>query len=332
MPRPNAPPQKRKRVEPEPEEEPSDSIEEESDDEQPEQGTGFKRVDAFRRQPVPGRGAGDGSDASDDGGSGAEDDDEDDSEGEGKPGDDGSEGESGEGADEDDDDDDGRTLEDQVADVPFEELEALRRDGRGLVGRAARVAAAREAGRSFKRENKDRPQEVSSKRPVGRFREVIQVPHSQHRDPRFASGPGGGPASSDPSFRRRYAFVYDDVLPREREELVAKIKKEKNPKFKARLQAQLQRINTQIRDEDLRRRTQALEADWKTKEKAAVSGGKSPFFLKAADKKRLALLAKYQELKERGKLDKFLEKRRKKNAAKDHRYLPSGRRQQAEDN
>lgn len=114
MPRPNAPPQKRKRVEPEPEEEPSDSIEEESDDEQPEQGTGFKRVDAFRRQPVPGRGAGDGSDASDDGGSGAEDDDEDDSEGEGKPGDDGSEGESGEGADEDDDDDDGRTLEDQV--------------------------------------------------------------------------------------------------------------------------------------------------------------------------------------------------------------------------
>lgn len=28
-----------------------------------------------------------------------------------------------------------------------------------------------------------------------------------------------------------------------------------------------------------------------------MSGGKSPFFLKAADKKRLALLAKYQELK-----------------------------------
>jgi len=28
-----------------------------------------------------------------------------------------------------------------------------------------------------------------------------------------------------------------------------------------------------------------------------------------------------------GKLDKFLEKRRKKNAAKDHRYLPSTRRQ-----
>ncbi len=49
-------------------------------------------------------------------------------------------------------------------------------------------------------------------------------PRSQHRDPRFASGPGGGPASTDPSFRRRYAFVYDDVLPREREELVAKIK------------------------------------------------------------------------------------------------------------
>lgn len=32
-----------------------------------------------------------------------------------------------------------------------------------------------------------------------------------------------------------------------------------------------------------------------------MSGGKSPFFLKAADKKRLALLAKYQELKVGGR-------------------------------
>ncbi|PNH10830.1 Ribosomal RNA processing protein 36 [Tetrabaena socialis] len=202
----------------------------------------------------------------------------------------------------DDDDRDERTLEEQVADVPFEVLEQLRRDGSGLVGQAARAAAARASGHSFKRQNKDRPQEVSSKRPVGRHREVIQVPHRRavdaHQQPCTA-----------PSSQR------------------ALNTKEKNPKFKARLQAQLQRVDTTLRDEDLRRRTQALETEWKSKERGAISAGKTPFYLKASDKKRLELLAKYQELKERGKLDKFMEKRRKKNASKDHRYLPSGRRQ-----
>ncbi|GLC44253.1 hypothetical protein PLESTB_000757400 [Pleodorina starrii] len=242
------------------------------------------------------------------------------------------EGESGDDDGEDseysDDDDDERTLEEQVADVPFETLEALRQDGRGLVGPAARAAAARAAASSFKRDNKDRPQEISSKRPVGRFREVIQVPHRENRDPRFDST--SGPPATD-TFRRRYSFLYNDTLPKEKAELQAKIKKEKNPKFKARLQSELQRVDTALRDEDLRRRTQKLESEWKSKERNAVASGKNPFFLKAADKKRLALLAKYQELKERGKLDKFMEKRRKKNAAKDHRYLPSGRRQQQED-
>lgn len=62
------------------------------------------------------------------------------------------------------------------------------------------------------------------------------------------------------------------------------------------------------------------------KEKAAVAGGKAPFYLKKAEKRRLELVAKYEELKAAGQLDKYMAKRRKKNAAKDHRYLPVGRR------
>lgn len=37
-------------------------------------------------------------------------------------------------------------------------------------------------------------------------------------------------------------------------------------------------------------------------------------------------IEKFKELKKAGKLDKFLEKKRKKNANKDHRFLPSQRR------
>ena len=61
-------------------------------------------------------------------------------------------------------------------------------------------------------------------------------------------------------------------------------------------------------------------------EREAVRSGKRPFYLKKSEQRRLELLAKYQELQAAGKLDAFLEKRRKRNAAKDHRYLPSSRR------
>lgn len=64
----------------------------------------------------------------------------------------------------------------------FGELEQKRVDGTGNVGAAARKAAElaerrqRKHAADFKRENRHRPSEVSSKKPVGRFREVIQVP------------------------------------------------------------------------------------------------------------------------------------------------------------
>ena len=61
-------------------------------------------------------------------------------------------------------------------------------------------------------------------------------------------------------------------------------------------------------------------------EKQAVASGKKPYYLKKSEQRRLELVAKYEELKKAGRLDKFMEKRRKKNAAKDHRYVPSQRR------
>jgi hypothetical protein len=61
-------------------------------------------------------------------------------------------------------------------------------------------------------------------------------------------------------------------------------------------------------------------------EKAAVAAGKAPYFMSKAEKRKRLLVAQYEELKASGQLDKYMEKRRKKNAAKDHRYLPSKRR------
>ena len=56
-----------------------------------------------------------------------------------------------------------------------------------------------------------------------------------------------------------------------------------------------------------------------------MAGGKKPFYLKKAASKREELLAKFEELKASGRLDKFLAKRRQKLAQKDHVHVPSAR-------
>jgi hypothetical protein len=65
-------------------------------------------------------------------------------------------------------------------------------------------------------------------------------------------------------------------------------------------------------------------------QKAAVAQGKSPFYLKKSELRKRELMQRYTELKSSGKLDKYMEKRRKRNAAKDHRYVPSKRRNEEE--
>ena len=63
-------------------------------------------------------------------------------------------------------------------------------------------------------------------------------------------------------------------------------------------------------------------------ERAAVKQGKKPFFLKRSEAKRQELVAKYKHLKATGGLEKAVQKRRRKNAMKDHRYVPASRNRQ----
>lgn len=61
------------------------------------------------------------------------------------------------------------------------------------------------------------------------------------------------------------------------------------------------------------------------KEKAAVKAGKGLYHLKKSEARRLELVARYEELKASGRLDKYMEKRRKKNASKEHKHLVARR-------
>ena len=211
-------------------------------------------------------------------------------------------------------------------DIPLGELVSFRHDGStDPASMRRRAMEAARASKSFKRESKHRPVEMSSKRPVPILRDAFQAGKHERKDPRFESLSAG--SLDENKFRKRYKFLYDEHLPDERKELKAALNKTKSAMKKAELQAELTRVSQAIKDEERKRRVEALHLEQKAKEKEAVKAGKAPFYLKASEKKRLDLLAKYEDLKSSGRLDKYIEKKRKKNAAKDHRYLPVGRRQ-----
>ena len=144
----------------------------------------------------------------------------------------------------------------QVGTVPFEELVAVKQDGttsKGALKPLSKRASDGNKVGDYKRDNKNRPMEMSSKRPVPRLREVVQVTKrwalevspvvlmavtvsvhsrvdlsvsprvcdpacSSSRDPRFDDLSGN--LSAD-RFRKQYAFLYDEQLPAERDQLKA---------------------------------------------------------------------------------------------------------------
>lgn len=71
-----------------------------------------------------------------------------------------------------------------------------------------------------KRANKNRPVEQSSKKAVPRFRDVLQAGNKGPADPRFArdAEEPADRSSTKELWRKRYAFVFDELLPKEKEE------------------------------------------------------------------------------------------------------------------
>ncbi|KAF4403920.1 hypothetical protein G4B88_014376 [Cannabis sativa] len=148
-------------------------------------------------------------------------------------------------------------IERELADVTFEELQKARSNGSHSVSR--KDNKEKKVGRA----NKNRPMEVSCKKPVGRFRDVVQAPKKEE-------------------------------LPAEKEELRKQLKKSSDPEVVEELKNQLSWINKQLKPDSTKHRENAILAEHKRKEREAGSG----------------------------KLEAYIEKRRKKNAAKDQRYMP----------
>ncbi|OMP04763.1 Ribosomal protein S7e [Corchorus olitorius] len=179
-------------------------------------------------------------------------------------------------------------IERELAEVTFEELQKARADGTDSIARKPLLE------KKHRRANKNRPMELSSKKPVKSFRQVIQAPKRVARDPRFESLCGKLDVDG---FRKRYDFLFEKNLPAERED-------------------------KQLKYESAKHTDAEILAEHKKKEREAAKQGKRPFYLKKSEIRKQRLVEKYKKLKASGKLESFIEKRRRKNAAKDHRFMP----------
>lgn len=173
-----------------------------------------------------------------------------------------------------------------------------------------------------KRDNKHAPTEVSSKKPVGRSREAIEVQKIERRDPRF--DPDMTTKSTNTAhINKNYGFL-EDYKKDEMRILKEKIKKENNPDAKAKLEKTLGSMQSREQASKERERRARVLSEFKQKERSAAKDGKIPYHLKAADKNKLYLKDKFDSMKDSKALDKFLEKKRKRRSQKDRkRALPT---------
>ncbi|RLN21243.1 hypothetical protein BBO99_00009345 [Phytophthora kernoviae] len=204
-------------------------------------------------------------------------------------------------------------------DVPLEERLRQKKNGFAVFNTKERPVVSDT--RTLRRANKNQPLELSSKRAVGRFRNVVEVKKRKVLDPRFEAQSG---RLNEDLFNKTYAFL-DDYKQRELQELKQQLKKTKSVTEKEELKHEIALRSQEMKEKQKQQMIQGALTKRKREEREAVASGKNPFYLKRKDKKKVELQAKFQDLQETGRLSKFMAKKRKKNASKDHRWLPTQR-------
>ena len=198
--------------------------------------------------------------------------------------------------------------------LPFETIEKQRRTGQLSLADSLSSLRGASSSNSWKkkrkRASKNAPQEVTSKMPVGRLRQVIEVrKRVVGRDPRFSDLSGDLIKAQQ---EHQYSFL-QGMAEKERDAL------RKEPGEEA--TAALAKLGGSRRKKKKSRRVVAPAA--------SASGGskprsKKPYWEKKRVAKERALMEKFETLHASGGLDRFLAKKRKKNSQTDRKRFHKG--------
>ncbi|XP_049851376.1 ribosomal RNA processing protein 36 homolog [Schistocerca gregaria] len=175
------------------------------------------------------------------------------------------------------------------------------------------------------RRNKNAPVVRSAKQPVPAKTAVLSLsslpPKAKPRDPRFDS------ATEDFDyglFKHRYGFI-DEIRANECEELKKAIEKAEEPDEQDRLKSALILLQSRQKSEQEKQLRQKIKSRYIKEERERVLKGKKPFYAKRDMLKKLIMKEKLERLEKQGSVDKYLTRKRKKQAAKDKRVLQKRR-------
>ena len=192
---------------------------------------------------------------------------------------------------------------------------------------AAAASAGDDDDGGHKRRNKHAPAELSSARPVGRFRQVVDVPKVVRRDPRFEESSG---TYSAEAFQKSYGFL-SDYRHSEITALREQTNKVTDPELRADMKAALQKL---LQDRAESKRAESLRgvlAGIKREESSKVAAGlKKPYFPKRRELREMVATERFKELEGKGDaaLAKAMRKKSKKRLGQQfkHSAMPAARR------
>lgn len=168
----------------------------------------------------------------------------------------------------------------------------------------------------FKRADKNRPREMSSKFKVPAFEKAKQVNKPERRDPRFDPLCG---EFDKKNFRRQYGFVKDF---KKKELVILKEQlKDAQGEERSKIKYLIQRMENQLRSQrDLEEKEKkAFDESKNMKEK--LGKGEKPIYKNKKTIREDSMVEKYERLKKEGKLDKYIMKKSKQNTAKDRKLF-----------
>ncbi|XP_072930126.1 ribosomal RNA processing protein 36 homolog [Epargyreus clarus] len=169
----------------------------------------------------------------------------------------------------------------------------------------------------FKRENKNRPREMSAKKLVRMLLDVAPVKKKEIRDPRFDPLCG---EFDKKEFAANYNFL-SDIRMKDIKAIRAELKQTTDPEREIKLRRLLQRLNDQhkankkfkVDSEETEKHKHEVEQQYRE--------GKQPHFKNRAERRVESLVKQYEELKKEGpgRIQRHLKRRQQKVKKRSHK-------------
>lgn len=166
--------------------------------------------------------------------------------------------------------------------MSFEDLQKLKEKlgtkmyNETIFGKKSKKKPEKPEKTKFKRENKNRPREISAKKPVPRYKELTGVKKVISRDPRFDSLCG---TFDEKAFKHSYAFI-NKLRENDLKNLQKELKETTDPKTIKKIKYLIQRLENQLREEKKRKEKQEKKQQEKKELLESVKRGEKPVFKK----------------------------------------------------